>query len=210
MAALASIKGGGLANYMLARQRMMTDPAYRASFIDAPFSAGFFGLGQGAPPTAAAQAQVAQPSGAGGPPPAAAPQDVRYLPTGGTWYPGVSPLDYAQQVKAEQDRATMIGLTSNDPAIRTQSKLAIGVPLSQEEMGQAVGAGRELVRQAGPGSQVQYKLPGGAVTVGDRKSTRLNSSHVAISYAVFCLKKKKKTHTANKKRQNIDMTNAEI
>src|SRR5690625_5579343 len=27
----------------------------------------------------------------------------------------------------------------------------------------------------------------------DRKSTRLNSSHVAISYAVFCLKKKKKT-----------------
>src|SRR5438067_9717995 len=31
----------------------------------------------------------------------------------------------------------------------------------------------------------------------DRKSTRLNSSHVSISYAVFCLKKKKKpsTHT---------------
>src|SRR5439155_3576948 len=28
--------------------------------------------------------------------------------------------------------------------------------------------------------------------VEDRKSTRLNSSHVAISYAVFCLKKKKK------------------
>src|SRR5690625_683805 len=29
----------------------------------------------------------------------------------------------------------------------------------------------------------------------DRKSTRLNSSHVAISYAVFCLKKKKKLNT---------------
>src|SRR5690625_8052166 len=29
----------------------------------------------------------------------------------------------------------------------------------------------------------------------DRKSTRLNSSHVAISYAVFCLKKKKKQET---------------
>src|SRR5437660_2686458 len=28
----------------------------------------------------------------------------------------------------------------------------------------------------------------------DRKSTRLNSSHVAISYAVFCLKKKKNTN----------------
>src|SRR5207249_6306328 len=36
---------------------------------------------------------------------------------------------------------------------------------------------------------------------GDRKSTRLNSSHVSISYAVFCLKKKKKknkNNTANK------------
>src|SRR5699024_12160319 len=31
----------------------------------------------------------------------------------------------------------------------------------------------------------------------DRKSTRLNSSHVSISYAVFCLKKKKKKLTAN-------------
>src|SRR5699024_12731243 len=31
------------------------------------------------------------------------------------------------------------------------------------------------------------------VAVGDRKSTRLNSSHVSISYAVFCLKKKKDT-----------------
>src|SRR5438309_6209300 len=30
------------------------------------------------------------------------------------------------------------------------------------------------------------------VDVGDRKSTRLNSSHSSISYAVFCLKKKKK------------------
>src|SRR5690625_6718047 len=30
----------------------------------------------------------------------------------------------------------------------------------------------------------------------DRKSTRLNSSHVAISYAVFCLKKKKKQPTS--------------
>src|SRR5690554_7295227 len=31
-------------------------------------------------------------------------------------------------------------------------------------------------------------------TFKDRKSTRLNSSHVRISYAVFCLKKKKKTN----------------
>src|SRR5437773_5587897 len=35
----------------------------------------------------------------------------------------------------------------------------------------------------------------------DRKSTRLNSSHITISYAVFCLKKKKK-----KKKQNHNKT----
>src|SRR5690349_23393878 len=39
--------------------------------------------------------------------------------------------------------------------------------------------------------------PDTRVRLVDRKSTRLNSSHVEISYAVFCLKKKKK----NKKKQ---------
>src|SRR5437764_5027499 len=34
---------------------------------------------------------------------------------------------------------------------------------------------------------------------GDRKSTRLNSSHRCISYAVFCLKKKKKKNQTTKK-----------
>src|SRR3989442_10643101 len=33
---------------------------------------------------------------------------------------------------------------------------------------------------------------------GDRKSTRLNSSHVRISYAVFCLKKKKKPSSSSR------------
>src|SRR5690348_18209625 len=36
----------------------------------------------------------------------------------------------------------------------------------------------------------------------DRKSTRLNSSHPSISYAVFCLKKKKKKINTNEKYQN--------
>src|SRR5438477_13155046 len=46
-----------------------------------------------------------------------------------------------------------------------------------------VHAARQLARlRAGR----EARLP------GDRKSTRLNSSHMSISYAVFCLKKKKK------------------
>src|SRR5690625_6141857 len=44
-----------------------------------------------------------------------------------------------------------------------------------------IGRGRNAVLYAG---EVNWD------TAQDRKSTRLNSSHVAISYAVFCLKKK--------------------
>src|SRR5713101_9627595 len=42
----------------------------------------------------------------------------------------------------------------------------------------------------------------------DRKSTRLNSSHMSISYAVFCLKKKKnnKTHHLLKKKKKNNKT----
>src|SRR5471030_3464389 len=46
----------------------------------------------------------------------------------------------------------------------------------------------------------------------DRKSTRLNSSHLGISYAVFCLKKKKRTHPSRINRhtpQNPSQTHAD-
>src|SRR5256885_10737651 len=45
-----------------------------------------------------------------------------------------------------------------------------------------------------PVTQVPRTNPDGTLVDEDRKSTRLNSSHLVISYAVFCLKKKK-THT---------------
>src|SRR5208283_5653494 len=41
-----------------------------------------------------------------------------------------------------------------------------------------------------------------AARQGDRKSTRLNSSHITISYAVFCLKKKKKHSSTRNCRSN--------
>src|SRR5215813_9616889 len=43
---------------------------------------------------------------------------------------------------------------------------------------------------------------------GDRKSTRLNSSHVRISYAVFCLKKKKHGRRAHRSKDARTHTNA--
>src|SRR4051794_41461189 len=46
-----------------------------------------------------------------------------------------------------------------------------------------------VVSQVGQGILASLALPAGRLE--DRKSTRLNSSHPSISYAVFCLKKKK-------------------
>src|SRR5690349_23733541 len=56
----------------------------------------------------------------------------------------------------------------------------------------AHGLGRGLLRR-GAGGVAGAR---GLLRLRDRKSTRLNSSHVEISYAVFCLKKKKKISQA--------------
>src|SRR5437773_5003177 len=58
-------------------------------------------------------------------------------------------------------------------------------------------------RRAAPRRADRIALPG--LRVQDRKSTRLNSSHITISYAVFCLKKKKQIYntTTQKKNHNI-------
>src|SRR2546426_4389026 len=56
-----------------------------------------------------------------------------------------------------------------------------------------------------------YRKLGGLLNNVDRKSTRLNSSHLVISYAVFCLKKKKKKATSppkTKKETTNPHTNA--
>src|SRR5687768_18086767 len=60
------------------------------------------------------------------------------------------------------------------------------------------------------GSSLRMETPTAAVPISappDRKSTRLNSSHGYISYAVFCLKKKKTTKKKYKKQpQKIKQT----
>src|SRR3712207_8434185 len=57
----------------------------------------------------------------------------------------------------------------------------------------AAREGKHAPRQRGPA----LRPLDGVVDQADRKSTRLNSSHANISYAVFCLKKKKKEHNNN-------------
>src|SRR5256885_9492893 len=62
-------------------------------------------------------------------------------------------------------------------------------------------AGRQFdgLQRIEQGQRLQRGVHGGhgvQIVRTDRKSTRLNSSHLVISYAVFCLKKKKKTTKA--------------
>src|SRR5215467_15721551 len=57
---------------------------------------------------------------------------------------------------------------------------------------------RRTARAANPGQASSHRpvRASPAAWPVDRKSTRLNSSHLVISYAVFCLKKKKNKHNA--------------
>src|SRR3712207_7458160 len=59
--------------------------------------------------------------------------------------------------------------------------------------GLRAGAGLYSQSNAASGSRLALATTDN-FSIGDRKSTRLNSSHANISYAVFCLKKKKKLH----------------
>src|SRR5437762_6139775 len=68
--------------------------------------------------------------------------------------------------------------------------------------------------QPRPGPLLPRRDPGGppgpaGSRRGDRKSTRLNSSHRCISYAVFCLKKKKKKKKKTDNNRRIDESREE-
>src|SRR5687768_17916792 len=70
---------------------------------------------------------------------------------------------------------------------------------------QARGGARRAPRPPGD-RQGHRPRRGRRPRVPDRKSTRLNSSHGYISYAVFCLKKKKKKKIKNKIQHNKSFT----
>src|SRR2546422_2491887 len=77
------------------------------------------------------------------------------------------------------NRQAVLPLRTPHSAFRTYSYLS------------AMIGSRLAARRAG---QMPKNSPTAALNTKDRKSTRLNSSHGYISYAVFCLKKKKKQH----------------
>src|SRR5947208_8167689 len=84
-----------------------------------------------------------------------------------------------------QRRQTFAGWTEHGHRLPDPFRLEVQMRIDHEESLRVL----RLERQ-GP----QIIRPGRTPIQGDRKSTRLNSSHQIISYAVFCLKKKKKNN----------------
>jgi hypothetical protein len=190
LAALDTIKGGGLGSYLMNRQRLMSDPGFRASLEGSPFQAGIFGVTGStgpapAPPSAgmypatAATGGVAQPSDMVGPPPpgqqvappqmpAPTAQNVPgYEPgTPRAWHPLFSPYDPEQALKQQGFATSQIGLGSPDEGVRAQSKMAAGIPLTDPEMAAAVSRGRFIQSQLGPGGVVKLDIPGMTSTIG--------------------------------------------
>src|SRR5690606_39889899 len=87
-------------------------------------------------------------------------------------------------------------LTSVEYEVMTEELVIHVLPLSGETITSVVLASELVIDDANiypAGDAISLeRIEGGRIVEGhaDRKSTRLNSSHVKISYAVFCLKKK--------------------
>src|SRR5262245_18178007 len=156
LAAITTLgQGGGLANYTFQRQRHLADPSIRATFADSPFAAGMFQVG----------GQTALPGM-----PIAAPSDFmqagRVAGPGFAWMPKLPELAPDVLAKVRGAQGVVAGLESENPLVRSQAKLADGVPLEPDELVGAVDSARILQGRAGAGSQVQLDMPGGKIVVG--------------------------------------------
>src|SRR5205814_2431583 len=75
---------------------------------------------------------------------------------------------------------------ADDDDLDLSRVLQLALDLARDQVGELAGLAVELSDLIARKIERELQYP------GDRKSTRLNSSHLGISYAVFCLKKKKK------------------
>src|SRR5256885_4597605 len=86
-------------------------------------------------------------------------------------------------------RSTLFPYTTLFRSLLAQSQrvVAAAVETFRVHAAKVANAGQRDV------DELVEEVPHAPAAERDRKSTRLNSSHLVISYAVFCLKKKKKT-----------------
>ena len=173
LSALTSIKGGGLQNFFLNRQRAIEDPAFRASLVGSPFTAGeFFQSGADAAPPGAMPAAGASAEPGGTPaasPTVAAPSDVAWLQQQNParrFVPNLPPLPAETQVQVQAAQGIVSGLQSADPVVRAQAKLVGKIPLTLPEQDAVVGRGKTLQAGLGPGGTVGVESPGMPITIG--------------------------------------------
>src|SRR3712207_8395051 len=88
-------------------------------------------------------------------------------------------------------RSTLFPYTTLFRSSSSSSRPSEGRPALQRLVGEPVRPGLRVGGQDHHVRRVADRLLRRRHVVEDRKSTRLNSSHANISYAVFCLKKKK-------------------
>src|SRR5437867_8052506 len=98
-----------------------------------------------------------------------------------------------QRGPQHMSRILMAAENRDTAKLSDERKKALNLAITQIEKTCGKGA---IMRMGADSPRVRVDaIPTGAINldaaIGDRKSTRLNSSHRTISYAVFCLKKKK-------------------
>jgi soluble lytic murein transglycosylase-like protein len=192
LAALTTIKSGGLGAYLMNRQRMMSDPGFRATLAGSPFAAGVFGVSGATGPApaapglpAAATGGVAQPADMVGLPPpgvpVAAPGQAApgqlpapsalnvpgYMPgTPRAWMPKLPPYDPEEALKQQALASTQIALGATDALTSGIAKTQAGIMPTQRESDAILGQAKDIQRTAGAGSTVGVKLPGMTVQIG--------------------------------------------
>jgi hypothetical protein len=193
LAALDTIKGGGLGNYLMNRQRLMSDPGFRSTLAGSPFAAGVFGVSgatgpaPAAPsyPAAAATGAVASPGDGFGPPAAggqvAAPGDAAagqlpapsafnvpgYIPgTPRAWMPNLPPYDPEEAIKQQAIASQQIAIGAPDSFLSGIAKMQAGIMPTQKETDAVIGQAKDIQHSAGIGSTVGVKLPGMTVQIG--------------------------------------------
>src|SRR5690606_42144284 len=88
-------------------------------------------------------------------------------------------------------RSSDLKIRDNIKLLSFTSKIGVLDPVKAFITGKAFTEENEGGYKTNEVDQVEKKIKRDLKYLKDRKSTRLNSSHVKISYAVFCLKKKK-------------------
>jgi len=186
LGALTSIKGGGLGNFMLARQRALADPGFRATLAGSPFTAGFYQVGGGIGPVAQPGAGMPAPGGAAAPEelqpgfvgPAQPSQYVAapglnqfnvpgYEPgTARQWQPNLPPYAPKEAIE-EAARASIIqGVSSQDTAQRAANKTAAGIIPTPGETDELIKRAVQIRNSGGLGTVVQVDIPGMRTNVG--------------------------------------------